>query len=119
MSNGLDVSGIEIQKMEEGDTSGIKLLIKRKSLEDDGTIKSDIAKNMEFIFGNMANKISNQKIPGGKKIPLTIEDAIFNVKLNVINSLDMMDFDSVDNITSTGDSFGKVTYDKVERSLNK
>ena len=30
MSNGLDVSGIEIQKMEEGDTSGIKLLIKRK-----------------------------------------------------------------------------------------
>ena len=55
----------------------------------------------------MANKISNKKIPGGKKIPLTIEDAIFNVKLNVINSLDMMDFDSVDNITSTGDSYGK------------
>ena len=119
MSNALDVSGIEIEKMEEGDASGIKLLIKRKSLEDEGTIKSDIAKNMELIFGNMANKISNKKIPGGKKIPLTIEDAIFNVKLNVINSLDMMDFDSVDNITSTGDSFGKVTYDKVERSLNK
>jgi hypothetical protein len=115
----LDTSKNLMENMEEGDISGIKLLIKRKSLEDDGSIKSDIAKNMEFIFGNMANKISNKKIPGGKKIPLTIEDAIFNVKLNVINSLDMMDFDSVDNITSTGDSFGKVTYDKVERSLNK
>ena len=118
MSNALDVSGIEMEKMEEGDASGVKLLIKRKSIEDDGLIKKDIAKQMEFIFGNMANNITNKKIDG-KKLPLTIDDAIFNVKLNVINSLDLMDFDSVDNITSTGDSFGKVTYDKVERSLNK
>ena len=118
MSNALDVSGIEMEKMEEGDASGVKLLIKRKSIEDDGLIKNDIAKQMEFIFGNMANNITNKKIDG-KKLPLTIDDAIFNVKLNVINSLDMMDFDSVDNITSTGDSYGKVTYDRVERSLNK
>ena len=36
-----------------------------------------IAKQMEFIFGNMANKITNKKIDG-KKLPLTIDDAIFN-----------------------------------------
>ena len=41
MSNALDVSGIEMEKMEEGDASGVKLLIKRKSIEDDGFIKND------------------------------------------------------------------------------
>ena len=114
----LDSSKNLMENMEEGDISGVKLLIKRKSIEDDGIIKKDIANQMEFIFGNMANNITNKKIDG-RKLPLTIDDAIFNVKLNVINSLDMMDFDSVDNITSTGDAYGKVTYDRVERSLNK
>ena len=119
MTNALDISGIEMEKMEEGEAQeGIKLMIKRKSETGESINKQEVAKQMEFIFGNMANKISNKKIDG-KKIPLTIEDAIFNVKLNVINSLDLMDFDSVDNITSTGDSYGKVTYDRVETSLNK
>ena len=120
MTDALDISGTEMENMEEGKApQGIKLMIKRKSETGESINKQEVAKQMEFIFGNMANKISNKKIAGGKKIPLTIEDAIFNVKLNVINSLDMMDFDSVDNITSTGDTYGKVTYDRVERSLHK
>ena len=118
MSNALDTSGVILEKMEEGDISGIKLLIRRKSNTEESINKKEVAKQMEYIFGNMANKISNKKIEG-KKIPLTIEDAIFNVKLNVINSLDAMDFDSVDNITATGDSYGKVTYDRVEKSIDK
>jgi len=118
MSNALDVSGIEMEKMEEGDASGVKLLIKRKLTTGEGINKDNMSKTMEFIFGNMANKVINRKIDG-KKLPLTIDDAIFNVKLNVINSLDTMDFDSVDNITSTGDTYGKVTYNGVERSLHK
>ena len=120
MTDALDISGTEMENMEEGKApQGIKLMIKRKSETGESINKEEVAKQMEFIFGNIANKISNKKIAGGKKIPLTIEDAIFNVKLNVINSLDMMDFDSVDNITSTGDAYGKVTYNRVERSLNK
>ena len=94
MTNALDISGTEMEKMEEGEArEGIKLMIKRKSETGESINKQEVAKQMEFIFGNMANKISNKKIDG-KKIPLTIEDAIFNVKLNVINSLDLMDFDS-------------------------
>ena len=118
MTDALDISGTEMENMEEGKApQGIKLMIKRPSLTEEIIDKQEVAKQMEFIFGNMANKITNKKI-NGKKLPLTIDDAIFNVKLNVINSLNMMDFDSVDNITSTGDTHNKVTYKRVESSLN-
>ena len=119
MTDALDISGTEMENMEEGKApQGIKLMIKRPSLTEDIIDKQEVAKQMEFIFGNMANKITNKKIDG-KKLPLTIDDAIFNVKLNVINSLNMMDFDSVDSITSTGDTHNKVTYKRVESSLNQ
>ena len=119
MTDALDISGTEMENMEEGKApQGIKLMIKRPSLTEEIIDKQEVAKQMEFIFGNMANKITNKKIDG-KKLPLTIDDAIFNVKLNVINSLSMMDFDSVDNITSTGDTHNKVTYKRVESSLNQ
>ena len=116
MTDALDVSGIEMEKTEEDEVLRPTLKIRRKLINNN--INKEVANNMEYVFGNMANKIMNKKIDG-KKLPLIIDDAIFNVKLNVINSLGGMDFDSVDNITSTGDSHGKVTYKKVEQSLNE
>ena len=114
----LDSSKNLMETMEEGDISGIKLTIRRKSIDDDNLNREVISKKLENIFGGMANNITNQKIRG-KKTPLTIEDAIINVKLNVINSLQRMDFDSVDNITSTGLVHNKVTYKRVEESLDE
>ena len=62
MANALDISGTEMKKMEEGEASGIKLMIKRKSETGESINKQEVAKQMEFIFGNMANKITNKKI---------------------------------------------------------
>jgi len=117
MADALDVSGIEMEKTEEGEVLRPTLQIRRK-LINNNINKEEVVNNMEYIFENMANKIINKKIDG-KKVPLLIDDAIFNVKLNVINSLGTMDFDSVDNITSTGDAHCKVSYKKVEQSLNE
>ena len=70
MTDALDISGTEMENMEEGNTPrGIKLMIKRKSETGESINKQEVAKQMEFILGKMANKISNKKIAGGKKLP--------------------------------------------------
>jgi hypothetical protein len=112
----LDSSGVELKKMEEGDASGVKINLFGLGPKVKNNI--NMVKQMEDFFNDMPNKIVNKKIDG-KKVPLNIDEAIFNVKLNVINSLGEMDFDSIDNITSTGNVQNKVTYSRVEKSLDK
>jgi len=112
----LDTSGVELKKMEEGDASGVKMNM--FGLGPKIKNNKSMVKQMEDFFNEMPNKIVNKKIDG-KKMPLTIDEAVFNVKLNVINSLGVMDFDSIDNITSSGDTHNTVTYARVEKSLDQ
>ena len=94
-----DISHVKIDIKEEVDISGIQF-----SVED---FLQDLPTN---LFRH------NHKIKG-KKIPLNIDEAVINVKLGVIKSLNNQDFDMIDNITGTGDMMHKVSYEKVEKSL--
>jgi hypothetical protein len=57
----LDSSKNLMETMEEGDISGIKLTIRRKSIDEDIVNKEIISKQIENIFGGMANNITNQR----------------------------------------------------------
>jgi len=96
------------------DTSNNTLFNTQKYIPDI-TFKNN---NIEMsILDNLSDKIiGNTKIR--KKYPLHIGNAILKVKLNIINTLDQLDFDYFDNITSTGDICPKVSYSQVEKSLD-
>jgi hypothetical protein len=70
------------------------------------------------LLNELPSGLLNRKIKG-EKIPLNIEEAVINVKLGIINSLDNYDFDNIDNITGTGDMPHKISYKKVATSLEK
>lgn len=100
--------------------------LENKYIKDASDIKieiqsdlSGISMSIEDIMREIPHHIFQNHKVGGKKIPLNIEDAIINVKLGIIKSLDNYDFDNIDTITGTGDMSSKVSYEKVEKSLEK
>ena len=106
----IDVSGVEVID----DISGILFQVHspiHKKKEGKNTL-------MKF-FDNLPGRIIDNNMKTGKKYPLHIGEAILKVKLDIINTLDELDFDYFDNITSTGDVCPKVTYAQVEKSLDK
>ena len=52
-----------------------------------------------------------------KKKPIIIGENDTSLELNVINPLELLDFDYEENVTSTGDMYNRVSYINVERSL--
>lgn len=52
-----------------------------------------------------------------KKIPIKILEKELNIDLNILNPLETLDFDYEENITSTGETYNRVSYLGVERSL--
>ena len=59
--------------------------------------------------------ISNEIL--NKKKPIIIGENDTSLELNVINPLELLDFDYEENVTSTGDMYNRVSYINVERSL--
>jgi hypothetical protein len=104
-----DLSGVEVID----DISGILFKVHSPIHKKRG--KNTI---MNF-FDNFPGRIIDNNMKTGKKYPLHIGEAILKVKLDIINTLDELDFDYFDNITSTGDVCAKVTYAQVEKSLDK
>jgi hypothetical protein len=101
------------------DISGIKFRIGSINTKEVFKNKVKAAKTIQAFFRGLPNKMMNDNIIiPGSKYPLNIGQAIMNVKLNVINDLDRLDFDYYDNITSTGDICPKVTYEQVQKSLD-
>jgi len=95
-----DISHVKIDIKEDVDISGVQF-----SVED----------YLHDFPGGLFRH--NHKVKG-KKIPLNIDEAIINVKLGVVTPPFVnQDFDTVDNITGTGDMMHMVSYEKVEKSL--
>jgi len=97
---------------------GIDKKEKKINKKNKGNIKKT-KENVEHYFNELPKNLNDFNLKLGKKYPLNIDDSILKIKLKVINSLDRLDFDYFDNITSTGDVCSKVTYAQVEKSLNK
>ena len=96
------------------DISNTKIDIKEEDVDISGVQFSVEDYLHEFPSGLFRH---NHKVKG-KKIPLNIDEAIINVKLGVVSPPFINhDFDMVDNITGTGDMMHKVSYEKVEKSL--
>jgi len=104
-SNNITTKDIRDNKVD--DISGVKFSIEER---DENNILQLLSEFPKGLF-NINHKIE------GKKTPLNIEEAVINVKLGIINSLDNYDFDNIDNITGTGDMENKISYAKVEQSL--
>ena len=103
-----------IKDISNTDISNTKIDIKEEDVDISGVQFSVEDYLHEFPSGLFRH---NHKVKG-KKIPLNIDEAIINVKLGVVSPPFINhDFDMVDNITGTGDMMHKVSYEKVEKSL--
>ena len=107
-----DITDVEVIN----DLSGVVFTI--NSPNSKIKVKNKKTTFMSF-FENLPNHVIDNNIKTGKKYPLHIGDTILKIKLNIINTLDQLDFDYFDNITSTGDVCTKVSYEQVEKSLDK
>ena len=95
------------ETLEEGNINKVKMEIKETKKQD------------ESDFWKILEKFPNWKEHNRKKEPIEIGAVINEMKLDIKNHLNHIDFDFADNIISTGDMFNKVTYAQVEESIAK
>ena len=74
----------------------------------------DISSN-ENIIVDIDTKIAST--PKIKKKPIIIGDTDTNLTLNIINPLELLDFDYEESVTSTDELYNRVSYLSVEKSL--
>ena len=65
----------------------------------------------------MSVKLEIVDLSLNKKIPIKILEKELSLDLNILNPIETLDFDYEENITSTGETYNRVSYLGVERSL--